>query len=239
MKQDLIVSISLYICGSYYTILGAYVFITNVKSKINSLFILLLATMATWAFTFSIAYSAPTAEESVFWRCTAVFGWGVFYSVLLHFVLLLTKTEIRMNKRMMLIALYLPAAVNIILFAPFGILAETQFEMVRTELGWVNVRPADIWGILFYLYYIVTSIIAVVLTARWRRKLKPNTLLKKLVTILLISLLGGFVVGSVIDVLPGIIGVNPFPKVAIEFLTIPVTMLFLTARNHGVFLDRR
>ena len=239
MKQDLIVSISFYICGSYYTILGAYVIITNVKSKINSLFILILATMATWSFAYSIAYSAPTAEESAFWRCIAVFGWGVFYSVLLHFILILTKTEIRIDKRIVLIALYLPALINIILFAPFGFLAETQFEMVKTELGWVNVRPADIWGVLFNLYYIVTSILAIALTVRWHRKLKPHTLLKRQVTIFLISLLGGFFVGSAIDVLPGIIGINPFPKVAIEFLVIPVTMLFLAARNYGVFLERR
>ena len=240
MQYDLVISIIFYVCGYFYIIAGAYAIINNVKSKLNRLFIFFAISLAIWSFTYSIANTAPTAEESAFWMCMSIFGWGVFYAVLLHLILVLTKTEIRMNKRIALIAIYLPALINIILFAPFGILGKQQYEMEKTELGWVNVRPADIWGILFIVYFVVVLSLVFLFLIRWYRKLEPGTPLKKQAGFFLISLPITFVLGAATDNLPGIIGTRPLPRMAIIFMVIPIiTLFFASKKRGGVFLERK
>ncbi len=90
-----------YICGCFYMVFGLHTVAANVKSNVNRLFVTLTSSMAIWSFAYSISTSAPTAEASAFWQCFSVFGWGVFYSIFLHFVLILTRFESRLPKRTM------------------------------------------------------------------------------------------------------------------------------------------
>ena len=87
-------------------IIGLYTLSANVKSSVNRLFVFLTSSLAIWSFAYSIAIAAPTAEESIFWNCFAVIGWGVFYSILLHFTLVLTRFESRLPKGIMLTLIY-------------------------------------------------------------------------------------------------------------------------------------
>ena len=139
MNYAFVLSIIFYICGVFYALFGAIIAAIFSTSKINRLFVFLTSAMAIWGITYSLANAAETAAASAFWRCVAVFGWGVFFSLLLHFVLILTKIENRFNKWALAAVLYLPAVINIILYAPFGLLAENQFEMVKVDFGWTNV----------------------------------------------------------------------------------------------------
>ena len=169
----------------------------------------------------------------------SVFGWGVFYSILLHFILVLTNTEERLNKRLMLVVLYLPAVINIILYAPFGYLAEKQYKVVQTDFGWIDKLPMDMGKLWINLYPIIFVIPSIILLIRWRRELEPHSLMKRQATIFLITVLFPFFVGGLTDILPDILGIEAFPKVAAIFITLPVTMLFLASKRYGVFLEKR
>jgi hypothetical protein len=163
MKHDLLLSIIFYLCGCFYMVFGASTINNNAKSNANRLFLLLTSSLAIWSFSYSISNSAPTAEASAFWRSFSVFGWGVFNSIALHFILVLTKNESRLNKRNMYIMLYLPAFINIILFGPFGYFFEKQYIMEQTEFGWMNMAPIHIGGFWLNSYYIVFSLATIIL----------------------------------------------------------------------------
>ena len=218
---------------------GIYTIASSAKSNINRLFLVLTSSMAIWSFAYSLSHSATTEAASAFWRSFSVFGWGVFYSLLLHFILILTRNKLLLNKRSSLILLYLPAFINILLFSPFGFLTATQFKMVQTEFGWINTAPIDIGGIWLNLYYIIFSSTAIILLIRWWRKLKPHTPLKRQVTNFVISILIPFFIGIATDILPDMLGPRVFPKCAIVFMIIPTITIFLALKRFGLLLERK
>ncbi|MGI6579177.1 MAG: EAL domain-containing protein [Saccharofermentanales bacterium] len=239
MKYDLILSIIFYVCSCFYVIFSAYLVVNNVNNKVNRLFVILTSSMVTWTLAYSIANSAPTAEVNIFWRCVSVFGWGIFYSVLLHFVLLLTKTEIRLNKRTMLAILYLPSVINIILYAPFGLLGKNQYQVVKTDFGWIDILPLDMGKLWINLYPVLFTVPSIILIIRWRRNLESHSLVKRQATIFLITVIAPFIVGGTTDILPDILGTESYPKIASIFITVPVTTLFLASKRYGLFLEKR
>ncbi|NMA18041.1 MAG: EAL domain-containing protein [Clostridiaceae bacterium] len=239
MTYDFILSIAYYICGCFYALFGAYIVAVNTKNKINRLFVMVTSSMAIWSIANAISNSADTAEKSAFWKCISVFGWGVFFSLLLHFALILTKTDSKLNKRIMYVLLYFPAVINIILYAPFGILGKKQYELIWTDFGWVNKLPLNAGKIWLNVYPIVFSAISIILIFRLWKKLEPHTLLKRQTTVLLISLPVTFLSGMLTDIVPDFLGKEAFPKVTTIFMVIPVTMLFVASRKYGLLLDRR
>lgn len=239
MQHSLLVSIVFYIFGFIYVTLGTYAVETNAKSYVNRLFVSLTSSMGAWSFALSLATSAATAEESAFWRCLSVFGWGVYYSIFLHFVLILTRLERKLNNGIMLFAIYLPALINIILFAPFGILAESQYQLVKSDFGWVNVLPSNAGRLWLIAYYIIFSLISIVLLVYWWAKLKPGDPQKRHAGDFILSILTASLLGLLTDTVPDLIGIGSLPKLAIIFLMLPVTVLSLTLKKSGLLLERK
>ncbi|MGI6090284.1 MAG: EAL domain-containing protein [Saccharofermentanales bacterium] len=238
MKYSLSLSILYYLCGFFYMGFGTYALETNAKSRVNQLFILITASTATWAFAYSISISASTAEASIFWGCLSVFGWGVFYSIMLHFVLILTKTRIPFKKQIMLAIIYLPAVINILLFAPFGYLAEKQFQMVETDFGWINVLPINMGNIWFITYYSIFTLVILILLIHWWRRIEPQDPQKRQATYFLISILFPLILGVATETIPDILGKGSFVELTVVFLMAPVTTLFSTLRKSGLLLEK-
>ncbi len=238
MKYSLLMSTIYYICGCFYMLFGIYTVSSNVRSSTNRLFMLMTSSMAIWSFAYAIANSAPTAEASAFWRCMSVFGWSFFHSLLLHFALILTNSRFQLDKPIKILIFYLPSFINIILFAPFGLLAEKQYEMVPSDFGWRNILPANMGQVWINVFYIVYSAAAVVLLIRWWKRMESHTPLKRQVTHFLLSIMLPFVVGTITDILPGVLGLRQSPKLTIPFLILPTTLLFITLKNFGVLIER-
>jgi len=238
MKYSLYASSLYYLCGFFYMAFGTYALDINAKSHVNRLFIMVTSSTATWAFAYSVSVSAPTAEVSAFWGCISVFGWGIFYSIMLHFAFILTKTEPPFNKKILLTIIYLPAVINIFLFAPFGYYAEKQYRMVKTDFGWLNVLPLNMGKIWFITYYSVFTIAILILLIRWWKKMEPQDPQKRQATYFLISILFPLVLGVTTETIPDILGKNPFPELTIVFLIVPVTLLSSTLRKSGLLLER-
>ncbi|NLK14709.1 MAG: EAL domain-containing protein [Spirochaetales bacterium] len=219
-------------------IFGAHTIVASVKSYVNRLFVILTSSMAVWSFSYAISTSAATAEVSAFWSSFSIFGKGFFYSFLLHFVMILTKTESRLKTWTLHALIYMPALINITLFAPFGYFAEKQYQMVQTDFGWVNILPIDMGEIWFILYYTVFSIASIVVLFYWWRRIEPGTLLKRQAKYFLLSVLFPFFLGMTTDTLPEILGKNVFPKLTIIFMMVPVTTLFIASKRLGLLLER-
>jgi diguanylate cyclase (GGDEF)-like protein len=195
--------------------------------------------MAGWSFAYAISNGAKTAEASAFWKSLSVVSWSLFFSVLLHFILVLTKTESRLSKKLLLVLIYLPSVINIILFAPFGVIGMKQYKMVRTAFGWANSLPPDTWLVWHNTYILGYSFLCLVTLLRWWRKLEPRTLQKRQATLLVLSIPFPFLSGVFTDVIPNMLGIESLPRVTILFLIFPVVTLYLTSKKYGLFLDRK
>ncbi len=239
MGYDVILSVILYICGCFYLGFGLYAIFTNVKSRTNRLFLYLTFSMAVWAFTFSIVISAPTEEVAFFWQTLSIGGWGVFYSLLLHFVLILTKFKSDFKyKKTIVFLVYLPSIINVILFGPLGPFKEQMYQMIPSALGWVNMTPnfwANIWIITYYLSYTVASIVLLII---WIRKLKPGSLIRRRTIHYLVSVILSFILGTSLDIIPDALGIGNIPRITIMFLIPSVLIMFLLLKNTGLLFEK-
>jgi diguanylate cyclase (GGDEF)-like protein len=234
MGYDFTLSIIFYLCGCFYMVFSAAVIAKFAKSHMNWLYVSLVSVLAIWAFAHSISISAPTAESSVFWRTFSVFGWGTFSSFLLHFILVFTKIEKRLNKRRMMITLYLPALINIFLFGPFGLFVEKQYQMVRTDFGWLNVAPmygAKIW---LNAYYIIFSLLSIILLLYWWKEIKSHGPAKRTERHFIVSVLLLFMISIVAELLPELLEKRSFPQTTVVFLMVPTILLFGVLRKTGL-----
>ena len=238
MKYSLILSILFYICGCFYMIFGAYIVVANVKSNVNKLFVFMTSTLAVWSFAFSFSTSAPTAELSAFWGCVSVFGWGVFYSVMFRFVLILTKARRRLNKWVRLAVIYVPALINIILFAPFGFLGAKQFRLVQSDFGWVNTLPINMGNIWFIVYYSVFTIGILILIIRWIKRIEPDNPLKRQAIYFLISAMFPLFMGVSTETIPDLLGITSLPKLTVIFLMVPVISLFSLLKKINMLVEK-
>ena len=119
--------------------LGIYTFYTNPVAKTNRIFFALTISLTIWSFGFAMAISAPDISICLFWRRFAAIGWGMFFSILLHFLIALSGRNSLLNRWWKYVLLYLPAAVCILVFTYIPWLNPQQFNLVYTPMGWVNV----------------------------------------------------------------------------------------------------
>ncbi len=239
MEYDTLLSIILYIGGCFYLFFGISGITSNFKSRTNRLFLYLTLLMSFWSLTLSIAISAPTEESSIFWMSMTVFGRGIFFSLLLHFIILLTKTTTRFKyKRLLISLIYLPPVVNIILFGPFGFFKNEIYQMIPSKFGWIHIMPMGWMNIWLSLFYLTFTLIAVTLVIRWWFKLERGTVLKRHATLFLISVLSLLCFGFGLDILPDFIGTALIPKVSIIFLIFPILLLFVSLKTSGILLEK-
>ncbi|MGI6738843.1 MAG: EAL domain-containing protein [Christensenellales bacterium] len=233
MEYDVILSIIFYLCGCFYMVFSAALVANYVNNKINWLFVSLISSLAIWAFSHAISISASTAEISAYWRSFSAFGWGSFSSFLLHFILVITKTANRLKERKMLLMLYLPVLINIVLFGPYGLFFDKQYNMVRTDFGWVNMPPMFAARIWLNLYYVVFSVASVVLLINWWRKLKTNTTEEQQARRFILSIMVYLLLEGVVDLIPDVFGKMSFPQLTVIFLLVPTIMLFRRLKESG------
>ncbi|HYE68477.1 MAG TPA: histidine kinase N-terminal 7TM domain-containing protein, partial [Anaerovoracaceae bacterium] len=167
MPLPLTFSLIFFAAFAAYFFFGLYVLFLNVHSNLHRVFFLSCISLCIWAFSFSISNSAPDYDTCLFWRRIACLGWGTYFSLLLHFILILTDRNRLLQKKWLYMLLYFPAAVNVFAFCLYGEIAVKQYHLIKTDAGWVNVLEGTVWDIWFNCYYVIFSIISVGLILQW------------------------------------------------------------------------
>lgn len=167
MTMPLVFSLLFYVSFAMYFFFGLYVLFLNAGSSLHRLFFASCISLCFWAFSFSVANSAPDYETCLFWRRVACLGWGTYFSILLHFIMILTGQNTLLRKKLTYVLLYFPAAVNVFVFGLYSAIAERTYSMYYTEAGWVNISGSTIWDSWYNLYYVSFSLIGVGLLLRW------------------------------------------------------------------------
>lgn len=238
MTLQNLISLTLYVSFVVYVIFGTYSLTLNKESRLNRVFAGLCFCLALWGFTFAAINSSVTSEEALFWRRMSVMGWGVAYSLMLHFVIVLTEASWSQQARkpLMLSVLYLPALINGIVFLIFSIPANNHLQMVYSQAGWVAISNITWYDQLFLCYYLSFSVASLVLLIRWYRTTESVINRKKALAILT-SFVAVLAVGTLTDFITVSFANNQLPSLAPLEIMIPAATIYYIIRKYGLMLN--
>ena len=151
--------------------LGITVFLINKNAKLNRLFLVMMIFNSYWAFCLFMMSQSPTLAGALFWQ-KVLFLWPFIMSLLLHFTLVYTESNLLQNK-FIYFALYFPA-----LF--FSLTDLTNPNVISTTpvlkyWGYQNTLPANsllcwidnLWACSF-------AVLSIALFVRYHNRLTDN-----------------------------------------------------------------
>ncbi len=228
-------SLFFFVAFAIYFFFGIYILVLNTKALINRVFFLLCLALCVWSFAFSIANSAPDYETVLFWRRVSVFGWGTMYSILLHFILILTEKNRIVKKVWVYLMLYLPAALIVFAFSLYSDLATGQYNLVNTSAGWINVSVNNLWDWFFNIYYAGFTITGVWLIRQWGRSVLERGK-KKQAYLLAASFITALLLGSMTDIIFSTYLPANVPQMGPVIILIPITTIFYAIKRYDLMI---
>lgn len=147
-----------------YLFFGIYVIVKMPASFTNRLFFSLCMHLSVWSLGYAFMSIAPDLKTANFWRCIASLGWCFVYSIWLDFTILVKNN----NKKEWLtdisrLLLYLPS----FLFFFENLRYQPNEVLEKSLLLWREIYPINIFGLLFYVYYISYAIAGIMVIYQW------------------------------------------------------------------------
>lgn len=236
MTLQNIISMTLYLTFVVYVIFGTYSLTLNIKSRLNRVFACLCFCFALWGFTFAAINSSLTSGEALFWRRMSVLGWGIAYSIMLHFIILLTGSNwSRKDKKVLLPGLYLPALINVIVFFIYSRPENGHVQMIYAPAGWITSTDVVWYDLMFLVYYLTFSLAIIILLIQWYKKSDRSNNRKKARAIL-ISFLAALLLGTLTDLVTVSFAYVQLPSMAPVIIMIPVVTIYYIIRKYGLML---
>jgi len=150
----------------------------------------------------------------------------------------LSGRTVLLNKWWKYALLYLPSVVCLSVFTYIPGLNPQQFNMVYTEMGWVNVSIKNFWDWFFILYYVSYSLMGVYFVWQWGKTAdsknvkKQSGIITRMFTLTLI--IGAFtesVVNNVFTI--------KIPQLAPIIMMIPVAGVSVAMQKYGLLDNRK
>jgi len=170
---------------------------------------------------------------SLFWRQIAAFGWGTFYSFLLHFVLILTEKKNLLQKKWLYLLIYLPAAINVFVFGLCSDMSAGQYNLINTYAGWVNVSENSMWDLFFNIYYVGFSIISIGLIWHWGVT-SLEQVKKKQAYIMVFSYATTFFISTLMEIVINVYSSFKVPQIAIIIILITIYAMSYCIKRYGL-----
>ncbi|MDF2614449.1 MAG: putative signal transduction protein containing an domain [Clostridia bacterium] len=238
MMWQIVISFIFYLGFIIYFLLGVYAIALNMNEHLNRVFLFLCLSISIWAFSFAVGNSASSYEEALMWRRISSLGWGVAYSIIVHFTLVLMGAKRALKTKWVYAVLYLPAVTNVIIFCLSSKMAENQYHLVHTAAGWANIPVKNIVDIYFNCYYLLFSLITFILLMSWHQKTR-SLIKKKYAKYLMISLSISLLLGISTDALVNRYLEFKIPSLAPIIILIPITTIFYFIHRHGLMQPKR
>lgn len=223
MSNSTLWGILLIACGGISATCGLYATNGNLKTRINRLLVLICLALLVWALGLAITVAADNEGISMFGYLLSPIGWAPMSGLLLHYTLLFTKNNRILNKWWIYPILYLPGLLMIYAFILLPGLGYYVDDVISTSQGWIPKVSYDIWDYIFYIYYIgftITNLIVLILTGI---KTKDKATQRK-VTILAISYVITYILGSLTDIVSGHYGIL-IPRHSTIYSLIPIAAI--------------
>lgn len=221
------------ITSAVYFFYGVMVLSYNSSSTLHRVLFYSFLCLSWWAFAFTIANTAPDYETALLWRRLASAGWGIYYSLFLHYILILTERKALLQKYWLYLLLYLPAALNVFLYGICDQTALVSYHLVMTRFGWVNMAGILALDLAHYITYIGFTLASIIILLHWGLTAPERA---KRITALLIggSALLALIIGTLTEhLLSAIFQVN-FPQLGPTMIMLPALAMFYCIRRYGL-----
>lgn len=205
-----------------YTTISFYGLSLNFGNKNNRLFFVMCMSLSFWAICYAITGLSESKEIALKMSQFTVFGWGVFYSLILHFIKSVSTGK-SPNKGE-LFCLYAPCVffVYAFLLAPS---ASEQFNISYSKWGYTTSSPSTISNNLFVFYALFYSILSVRELVKWHNRLHHEKT-KRLIKFTIFTSVVAIVLASVTDyLLRNFLNVL-LPQSTILWLILPILSFF-------------
>lgn len=228
-----VISIIFYLTFILYAFLGVFCLTLNKNAKLNRIFFCVCLSFVIWSYSFAISNSLNNIDNVLIWRRVASLGWGVAFSCILHFMLILTEKEVILRNKWVYIALYLPAALTVFIFGIDGNLATAQYNLVHTLVGWGNIPLNNIWDICYNIYYISYALLTLFLLLKWYQNAN-ETAKRRQAFYLLMSFAIAIVIGTGSEMLANSYLDVKIPSIAPIIILIPVIAFAYDIKKFGL-----
>lgn len=229
-RSRLIIFLLYFISASIYIYLGILVIRKNYRSLKNRLIFLISISLTIWAISHGLSLVAFNGDDVLLWRRIGALGYLSFYSLLLHFTLVLTEKKETLKKWWVLPSLYFPAIVLISVYSISSYM-QNYYELTELNIGWVISEEITAWSYAFYLYFIAFIIACILLLWKWGRN-EEAVRKKKQSRIILSTLIIAFTIGTIADILPLYLDMRDYPDLAIILITIPISGIFYSVEKY-------
>lgn len=220
-----------------YSLFAVYVMYLDPKSSLNQAFAVMCVLMGIWTFAFGVSVSATTLETAIFWRRIAVVGFGGVYSVLFHLSLIIRKKTKHIKGKWLAIIIYVPALINIVLYAnPFS-LTNYSYVLGMTKFGWMNVSDFHILDWYFYIYYLGFSLATIVQLSLWYKERRTISEKRQSLIILMATILG-VTVSSMTDIIIVLMLKIEMPQIAPLIILIPFIAILYSIMIHRLMMPQ-
>lgn len=235
-SNNLLFSLLFFAAFSVYLFFGIYIIHRNIKTNQGIAFLAVCIALCFWSFGFSMANFAADMESCLFWRRVSALGWGSIYSLLLHYLLLLTECRLPQKHRQLYSLLYLPALISVFAFSISNEITAVQYNLVKVNYGWVNVAVQNGLTIFFDIYYVGYILACLAVVWNWKRR-STDKLVQKQARIIFISIAAALVLGSLTDVIFNTTLAEPLPQMAPLFILIPVYAIYYCMKHYSLMLE--
>lgn len=234
--QDMSLLFSLlFISGSLICLFwGVYIIRLNLKSNINRVFLLLCIALSIWSFGFAMANSSSNLNAAFFWRRFASIGMTSIFSLILHFLLLLTRQNEDKKLNKILYLLYIPGLICMYVFTFSSSFAIVQYDLVKTAYGLTNIASNTIWNYFYYSYYSLYMILSLVIVWKWKDRIKEKAKVRQ-ANIIIVTMLAAAILGTLTDIISTTFMSKPLPQMAPLFILLPAGSMYYAVRYFDIF----
>ena len=226
-------SIVLFTAFAVYFFLAIYILNLNIKSAQNLSFFGVCLALCVWSFGSAMFVIAPNQMVAFVWARVTAFGWSAVYSLMLHFLLILTGRSKLLGKWWFYPLLYAPAVINIFVFSLLNSTAQIEHVITQVSFGWFNASPLGVWDVLFNIYYIGYILAGLVMVLLWKRSSKDKMIQSKS-NLIIISFVTALILGTLTDqILPHILGLV-LPQMAILEIMFPIIVFYHLVKKYGL-----
>lgn len=125
-------------------VIGMLVLHKDGNAPASQIFLAMMAAVDVWSFGLAFATTANNTAAGEIWLRFSAIGRGLVYSIILHFVLVITGHDTLLRKWWFRSILYLPAIICIFAFTiPAGI-NPAHYQLKNTEFGMISVRTLSV-----------------------------------------------------------------------------------------------
>jgi diguanylate cyclase (GGDEF)-like protein len=215
--------------------LGFYLLLLDAGNKLNRLIFAVCVSLCIWTFSFFMASMTLDYNTAVLWHRIAAVGWSSLLSILLHFFIVMTNDG-NATYRSIIPMIYLPSAVMIYVFCVDSKIAKAQFNLVYTDVGWINVSSFNIWDLVFIAYCTIYFIIEIYLLCKWSRDSKRHDK-KKQAIIIITSIAIALILAIMTEAGININTSFKIPQITSLVCLIPLIVVFYSIKRYGSIIS--